>query len=79
MVEAEGSQGPGDASTLNPIDEPMHDGHAEVGLSQRPDTQPLDEQVVAEVKQDYSGDIGGPAQEVALSTSPRPDQGEVMH
>ena len=32
MVEVERQQRPGDTSTLNPVDEPMHDAHAEAGL-----------------------------------------------
>ena len=79
MVDAEGPQGPGDASTPNPIDEPMHDEHAEVGLGQRPDSQPLHEQVAAEVTPEDRGDSGGPAQEDLPSTAARPDQGEVMY
>ena len=46
MLDVEGPQGPGDTSTPNPVDEPMHDAHAEVGLGQRPDSQPLQEQVL---------------------------------
>ena len=79
MVDAEGPQGPGDASTPNPVDEPMHDAHAEVGLGQRPDSQPLHEQVAAEERPEDRGDSGGPAQEDLPSTAARPDQGEVMY
>ena len=79
MVDVEGPQGPGDTSTPNPVDEPMHDVHAEVGLGQRPDSQPLHEQVAAEVKREDCGDSGGLAQEVLPSTAARQDQGEVMY
>jgi hypothetical protein len=30
-LDVEGMQGPGDTFNPNPIDEPMHDGHAEIG------------------------------------------------
>jgi len=79
MVEVEGPQGPGDTSAPNPVDEPMHDAHAEVGLGQRPDSQPLHEQVAAEGQREDGGDKGGAVHEVEASTSPRQDQGEVMH
>ena len=69
----------GDTSIPNPIDEPMHDAHVEVGLGQRPDIQPLNEQVVAEDEQENNNDKGGPAEEVAPSTTPKQDKGEVMH
>ena len=78
-MEVEGTQGPGDTSIPNLIDEPMHDPHAEVGLGQRPDIQPLNEQVAAEVMQEDNSGRGVPAEEVAPSTSPGQDQGEVMH
>ena len=78
-MEVEGTQRPGDTSVPNLIDEPMHDSHAEVGLGQRPDIQPLNEQVAAEVMQEDNSGRGVPAEEVAPSTSPGQDQGEVMH
>ena len=41
MLDFKGPQGLGDTSTPNLVDDPMHDAHAEVGLEQRPDNQPL--------------------------------------
>ena len=79
MLDVEGPQGPGDTSTPNPVDEPMHDAHAEVGLGQRPDSQPLQEQVAADVVIGGGGDRGGAAHAVTASTASRHDQGEVMH
>jgi hypothetical protein len=43
MLDIDGLQGPSGVSTPNPIDDTMHDAHAEVGLVQRPDTQPMQE------------------------------------
>ena len=79
MLDVEGPQGPGDTSTPNPVDEPMHDAHAEVGLGQRPDSQPLQEQVAADVVVGGGGDRGGAAHAMPASTASRHDQGEVMH
>ena len=45
MLDVEGPQGPGDTSIPTPVDEPMHDAHAETGLGQAPDPQPVQEQV----------------------------------
>ena len=79
MLDVEGSQRPGNTSIPNPIDEPMHDAHAEVGLGERPDKRPLQEQVAADVTGGGSGEKGGPAHAVEPSTDSRHDQGEVMH
>lgn len=79
MVEAEGLQGPGDTSTPNPVDESMHEPHAEAVLDQRPDSQPLIEQVVSEPIEEEAGDRGAPEQSEAPSAAPVQDQGEVMH
>ena len=70
-MEVEGTQGPGDTSIPNLIEEPMHDLHAEVGLGQRPDIQPLNEHVAAEVMQEDNSGRGVIAEEVAPSMSPR--------
>jgi hypothetical protein len=79
MPNVEGPQGPGDTSTPNPVDEPMHDEHAEVGLGQRPDNQPLQEQVAADVAESVGADQGGAARALKTSEASRHDQGEVMH
>ena len=78
MVDAEGPQGLGDASTPNPVDDPMHDAHAEAGLGQGPDTTPVQEQVV---DRGGGGDQdGGQAGETAeASAASRHDQDEVIH
>ena len=57
-MEVEGTQRPGDTSIPNLIDEPMHDSHAEVGLGQRPDIQPLNEQVAAEGSKKTTAAVG---------------------
>ena len=41
MLDVEGLQRLGDTSSPNPVDEPMHDAHAEVGIRQAPDTKRL--------------------------------------
>jgi hypothetical protein len=79
MPDVEGPQGPGDTSTPNPVDEPMHVEHAEVGSGQRPDNQPLQEQVVADVAESIGADLGGAVRALKTSEASRHDQGEVMH
>ena len=79
MLESQGPQGPGDTSIPNPIHEPLHDEHAEVGLGQRPDKRHLQEQVAADLGGGVGGERGGPAQAVEPSTASRHDRGEVMH
>ena len=79
MVDVESPQEPGDTSTPNPVDEPMRDADAEVGLGQRLDNQPLHEQVAAEVKREDCGDSGRPTQGVLPSMVARLDQGEIMY
>ena len=79
MVEAEGLQGPGDTSTPNPVDESMHEPHAEAVLDQRPDSQPLIEQVPSKAREEEVGDTSVPEQSGAPSAAPVQDQGEVMH
>ena len=79
MVDVEGPQEPSDISTRTPIDEPMHDAQAEVGFGQRPDSEPLQEQVVADVTGVGVGWRRGPAELVEASTASRRNQGEVIH
>jgi hypothetical protein len=78
MLDVEGLQGPGDTSTPNQVDEPMHDAHAEIGLGQGPDPEPLQEKV-ADVVEEGAGERGGAAQTMEPSTASRHDQGEVIH
>ena len=78
MLDVEGLQGPGDTSTPNQIDEPMHDAHAEIGLGQGPDAEPLQEKV-PDAGREGGGERGGAAGAVEASTSSRHDQGEVIH
>ena len=59
MMDVEGLQGPGDTSISTPIDEPMHDAHAEVKLGQRPDIQPLNEHVDAKDEEEDNIDTSG--------------------
>ena len=79
ILDIEGPQGPSDISIPNPIDEPMHDAHAEVGLGQKPNKWPLQEQVAADVTGRGGGKRGRPAYAVEPSTASKHDQGEVMH
>jgi hypothetical protein len=78
MVDVEGPQGPGDTSNPNPIDEHMHDTHAEVGLGQGPHAEPLQEQV-ADVVGEGGAMRGGPTEMAEASTASRHDQEEVMY
>ena len=78
MSDVEGLQRPGDTSTPNQIDEPMHDAHAEIGLGQGPDAEPLQEKV-PDIVGEGGGERGGVAGTVEASTASRHDQGEVMH
>jgi hypothetical protein len=78
MLDVEGLQGPGDTSTPNQIDEPMHDAYAEIGLGQGPDAQPLQDKV-PDVGGEGGGERGGAPGTVEASTSSRHDQGEVTH
>lgn len=48
-LDVESPQGPSDIFTPKPIDEPMHDAHAEIGLGQGVDTQFVQKQVVDNV------------------------------
>ena len=78
MLDVEGLQGPGDTSTPNQVDEPMHDAHAEIGLGQGPDAEPLQEKV-PDIVGEGGGERGGAAGTVEASEASRHDQGEVMH
>ena len=79
MVDVEGPQGPGDTSTPSPDDDAMHDVHAEVGLGQRADGEPLQEQVAADVAGEGLGGRGRSAEPLEAETASRRDQGEVIH
>ena len=62
MLNVEGMQGPGNTSTPNQVNEPMHDAHVKVGLGQGHDTKPLQEKVFDVVKEgggERSGEIDG--------------------
>ena len=75
MPNVEGLQGPGDTSYPNPVDESMHDAHAEVGLGQKLDTEPLQVRGV-DLVGEGNGKRGGPTEMVEAS---KYDQGEVIH
>ena len=78
MPDVEGPQGPGETSTPIPIDEPMHDAHAEVGLGEGPDTERLQERG-ADLVGEGGGEREGPAEAVEASMASKRDQGEVIH
>ena len=78
MPDVEGPQGPGETSTPIPIDEPMHDAHAEVGLGEGPDTERLQERG-ADLVGEGGGEREGPAEAVEPSMASKRDQGEVIH
>jgi len=74
MLDVEGQQGPGDSSSPNPIDEPMHIAYGEVGLRQGADVEPLQEKVAEAVGEG----AGGKRVVAEASTASRHDQGEVI-
>lgn len=58
---------PGYTFTPNPIDEPIHDAHAEIGFGQRPNTEPL-LKYVSNLVGDGGGMRGGAAETMKAST-----------
>ena len=56
----------------------MCDAHAEVGLGQGLDTEPLLEKVV-DIIEEGGGERGGAAETVEASMASRHDQGEVIY
>ena len=76
-IDAEGPQGPGDASNPTPVDEPMHDAHAETGLGQAPDPQPVQAQVAASSPV-AAVECVGEAPTVEATAASRHDRDEVI-
>ena len=72
MLDVEGLQGPGDTSTPNQIDEPMHDAHGEVGLGQELDIEPLQVKV-DDIIGEGDGERGGATEIVEASVASRHD------
>ena len=77
MLDVEGPQGHDDTSTPNQIDEPMHDAHAEVGLGQSLDFEPLQSKLLTSSKK--SGCERWVKEPVEHSTPSRLDRVEVIY
>lgn len=78
MLDVEDPQGRGDTSIPNPINEPVHDAHADVRLGQGPNIERLHERG-ADLVREGGDERGGPTKMVEASMASRHDQGEVIH
>ena len=58
MLDVESLQGPIDTSTPNQVDEPMHDAHAEIGLGQGPNAEPLQERFLTSLEKAVAREVG---------------------
>jgi hypothetical protein len=76
-IDAEGPQGPGDASNPPPVDEPMHDAHAETGVGLRPDPHPVQEQGVVSGA-GPAAEVGDKVHSAEASASSKHDRDEVI-